>query len=264
MTIFSEVFMSKRLSINTKRILAFTLFCIIFVSSIFLIIRISKKGNGDGVAPDTSPQTKKSKYADAPTVIIDAGHGGEDGGAVGVDGVYEKDLNLAIALELEEMLRTAGISTRLTRDTDILLYDRNSDYMGQKKAQDMAARVAIAEEYEDAVFISIHMNTFTQAKYSGLQVYYSENSPKSAELAETVQTLVAQSLQPNNTRKIKPSGTNIYLLEKITHPAILIECGFISNPEECALLGTAEYRHRLCMTIFSAVVGYFDNNVNTT
>lgn len=256
--------MSRHISTNVKRLLAFVVFCIIFVSSIFLIVRISRRNSVEDNVEDTSSQTEKSKYADAPTVIIDAGHGGEDGGAVGVDGVYEKDLNLAIALELDEMLRSAGISTRLTRDTDILLYDRNSDYKGHKKAQDMAARVAIAKEYDNAVFISIHMNTFTQSKYSGLQVYYSENSPKSAELAELVQTLTVQNLQPNNTRKTKPSGSSIYLLDKITHPSVLVECGFLSNPEECALLGTEEYRHRLCITLFSAIVGYLDNNLNNT
>ena len=194
-----------------------------------------------------------------PVVIIDAGHGGEDCGAIGKNGVLEKDLNLKIALELNELLTSAGIQTRLTRSTDTLLYDKNSDYEGQKKKLDMAERLRIAEEYEDAVFVSIHMNSFPQEKYSGLQVYYSENSPDSAHLANIVQQLTVTNLQPDNDRKIKSAGEDIYLLRGTTHPAILIECGFISNAAECELLCTDEYRSRLCMTLYCAILNYFDN-----
>ena len=210
------------------------------------------------------PEETRSKYEDLPTVIIDAGHGGEDGGAVGIDGTYEKDINLMIAMELEEMLRSEGIKTRLTRSEDILLYDKNSDYKGHKKSQDMAARLKIAEEYENAVFISIHMNSFTQQKYRGLQVYYSVNSPLSATLADTVQDLVATNLQYDNTRKTKPSESGIYLLEKIQHPAVLIECGFLSNPQDCADLNSSAYRSRLCLVIFTAVCQFFDGLENNT
>ena len=162
-------------------------------------------------------------------------------------------------MELEEILRSQGVKTRLTRDTDILLYDRNSDYQGHKKIQDAEARIAIAEEYENAVFVSIHMNSFSQSKYSGLQVYYSENSQGSLLLAQMVQTLVVQSLQPNNTRKIKPCGDNIYIMQRVTHPAILIECGFLSNADECADLNSKEYRSRLCMVIYTAIAQYLQN-----
>ena len=196
--------------------------------------------------------------AKLPVVIIDAGHGGEDSGALGGNGIYEKDLNLAIATELEQMLRASGLQTRLTRDTDTLLYDRNSDYHGHKKQQDMAARLAIAREYEDAIFISIHMNHFSQSKYRGLQVYYSPNSPLSEQLASNIQSAVAANLQPDNRRKIKCSESGIYLLERIEHPCVLIECGFLSNPEECALLATQEYRSRLCMTLCASVLSYID------
>ncbi len=249
--------MSKVFSFNTKKIIAFSFFFILFVSTAFFLIRLGLSHDTEQTkAQDTSSEA--SKYQNHPTVIIDAGHGGEDGGAIGVNGTLEKDINLAIALELEEMLRAAGIKTRLTRDTDTLLYDRNSDYHGHKKSQDMAARLAIAEEYERAVFISIHMNSFPQSKYKGLQVYYSPNSPLSAELAQMVQDIVATNLQPTNTRKIKQSDSNIYLLDKIQHPAILVECGFLSNPEECALLGDKQYRSKLCLVIYSAIVDYFD------
>lgn len=249
--------MSKR---KTHRILipiALIAFASLFFLSLFSLFALRSKH-----APQketTPPETTEPRFAGAPVVIIDAGHGGEDGGAIGTNGVCEKDLNLSVALELEQMLSSAGIRTRLTRDTDTLLYDRASDYHGHKKAQDAAARVAIAREYEDAVFISIHMNSFSQSKYKGLQVYYSENSPRSAALAEYVQSAVAKSLQPQNTRKIKPSAGSIFVLDNVGHPAILIECGFLTNPEECELLCTQEYRSRLCATLYFAVIEYLEN-----
>ncbi|MBE6576792.1 MAG: hypothetical protein E7653_01475 [Ruminococcaceae bacterium] len=205
------------------------------------------------------PDVTKKNY---PTVIIDAGHGGEDGGAVGTNGIYEKELNLMIASELRDLLEAKGIPTRLTRTEDILLYDRNTDYQGRKKALDMAARLAIAQEYENAIFVSIHMNSFPQEKYSGLQVYYSENDACSRSLAELIQSLTVKNIQPSNTRKIKPSSGNIYLLEKISHPAVLIECGFLSNRQECALLCSEEYRARLCMTLCSSIINYFETYGN--
>lgn len=253
--------MSKR---KTHRILipiALIAFASLFFLSLFSLFALRSKH-----APSketTPPETTEPRFAGAPTVIIDAGHGGEDGGAIGANGVYEKDLNLAIALELEQMLSSAGIKARLTRDTDTLLYDRASDYHGHKKAQDAAARVAIAREYEDAVFISIHMNSFSQSKYKGLQVYYSVSSPLSATLAQCVQSTVAKSLQPQNTRKIKPSSGDIFVLDNVGHPAILIECGFLTNPEECELLCTQEYRSRLCATLYFALTEYLENAVVT-
>ena len=248
--------MSKKAALNTKLLIALSVFLVFFISVVFLLIRLSNaNGSGGQTNTETPPQT--GKYDSYPIVIIDAGHGGEDGGAVGVDGTLEKDVNLAIALELEEMLRSEGIKTRLTRDSDILLYDRNSDYHGHKKSQDMAARLSIAQEYKDAVFISIHLNSFSQSKYRGLQVYYSPNSPLSQKLAQIVQQTVCASLQPTNNRKIKASDSNIYLLDKIQHPAILIECGFLSNPEECSLLSDPDYRTKLCLCIFSSIVEYF-------
>ncbi len=247
-----------------KRTISFMLLSIVFTLCLCAAIKISKRFDNGTDTEENRTETEHFKYENSPTVIIDAGHGGEDGGAVGIDGTNEKELNLKVALMLEEMLRSYGVKTRLTRDSDTMLYDKNGNYEGHKKAQDMAARLAISEEYENAIFISIHMNTFTQEKYSGLQVYYSENSSKSAELAELIQSNVINKLQPNNSRKIKPSSSGIYLLEKITHPAILIECGFISNSEECALLNSEEYRQKLCTVIYYSILEYLDNNITAS
>ena len=194
------------------------------------------------------------------TLIIDAGHGGEDGGTVGVNGEFEKDLNLKIAFALRDMALSAGYDTVMTRTEDILLYDRNVDYKGRKKALDLLARVKIAEKYEDAVFVSIHMNAFPENKYSGLQVYYSKNHPLSGEIAKDIQDGARLSLQNENNRKIKPAGSNIYLLDRITIPSVLIECGFLSNPEECKKLGEEEYQRALALVIYSAIIESVDKN----
>lgn len=234
----------------------------VFILSALLILS-SCDVNKNGKADTSESAPPPSKYECFPTVIIDAGHGGEDGGAVGVDGTLEKHLNLALALEIEEMLRSMGVKTRLTRTEDVLLYDRNSDYEGHKKAQDAAARIAIAEEYDSAIFISIHMNSFPQKQYRGLQVYYSPLTPESEKIAAEIQSLTAKNLQPENDRQIKPIGKSVYIMNNITHPAVLVECGFISNPEECALLSSKEYQSKLSLVICGAVLNYFDSIENT-
>lgn len=193
------------------------------------------------------------------TVILDPGHGGEDGGAVGAGDVYEKDLNLAIAKEVESYLKMNGISVICTRNEDILLYDRNVDYKGRKKMLDLAARLKISRETENSVFVSIHMNAFPQTQYSGLQVYYSPNDDTSADLAALIQNDTKSLLQPTNTRKIKSASSNIYLLDRITTPAVLVECGFLSNAEECALLSDAEYRQKLSLILANAIAQFVEN-----
>ena len=233
--------------------------CLFFISAalLFSCICCNKRGNQTPSLPPQDP----TPY---PTVIIDAGHGGEDSGAIGKNGVLEKDLNLSIAFELQKMLEANGIPTRLTRDSDTLLYDKNSDYHGKKKILDMQARRKIIKQYTQAIFVSIHMNSFPQEKYSGLQVYYSPNTQNSELLAQYIQDTVRSNLQQNNDRKIKSSEDNIYLLNDTPHPSVLIECGFLSNREECELLCDTSYQKRLCICIYSAILNYLkfqDNNV---
>lgn len=190
--------------------------------------------------------------ASLPTVVIDAGHGGEDGGASSASGVVEKDVNLAVALSLRDLLEANGIPTVMTRTADILLYDRTADYKGHKKSLDLAARRAIADSVENCILVSIHMNAYPAAQYSGLQVWYSPAHPDSQALAEGIQT-TALSLMPSNNRKIKAAGSSIYLLHHATYPAVLVECGFLSNPAEAERLGDPAYQQALALVIFSAV-----------
>jgi N-acetylmuramoyl-L-alanine amidase len=192
--------------------------------------------------------------------VIDAGHGGEDGGTVGVDGTLEKDINLTLARELFDALTSRGIRCVMTRTEDMLLYDRNADYEGRKKALDAKARLEIAAKQERAIFVSIHQNSYPVAKYSGFQVYYSKNSPESAEIAKKLELAVREELQPDNNRASKEAGTNIYLLNKLTCPAVLLECAFLSNPEECAQLQDTEYRARLVDVLSDALESYICEN----
>jgi N-acetylmuramoyl-L-alanine amidase len=189
-------------------------------------------------------------------VVLDAGHGGEDGGAVGVTGLLEKDANLAVTLLLADLLRMHGVPMVLTRTEDTLLYDRTVDFTGQKKALDQQARLECARSQENAVFVSIHMNAFPKPQYHGLQVYYSPNHADSPTLANAVQKQIVASLQPDNKRAPKVTDGNIYLLDQLEIPAILVECGFLTNPQECEQLGTDSYRLQLAWQLFAGIMGY--------
>ena len=192
------------------------------------------------------------------TVIIDAGHGGEDGGASSASGLVEKDVNLDISLNLFDMLSSCGVKVIMTRTDDRLLYDRNVDFQGRKKKLDLAARLAVANDTDNAIFVSIHMNSYTNPKYSGLQVWYSQNEPSSYTLAELIQTNNRKYLQPYNNRKTKAATSAINLLHNATCPAVLVECGFLSNPDEAALFETEEYKQKVAFILFSSIMEYLN------
>ncbi len=186
------------------------------------------------------------------TVILDAGHGGRDGGASADDGTLEKNLNLAVAKKLEALLLSADIRVVMTRHEDIELASPSSDH---KKRDDLNARLAMTEQYENAIFVSIHMNKFPVAKYSGLQVYYSKNHAESLTLAEQIQE-DSRSLKADNDRAVKAAGDSIFLLSHAKIPAVLVECGFLSNPEETALLKTEAYQQKLAMSLYTSILTY--------
>ena len=193
------------------------------------------------------------------TVIIDAGHGGEDGGASSAAGLVEKDVNLEISQILCDMLRANGVNVIMTREEDRLLYDRNVNYQGRKKKLDLAARLAVADNTADAIFVSIHMNSFTDERYSGLQVWYSPNNSDSLPLAELIRSENTTKLQPQNTRLCKEATSAINLLHKAKCPAVLVECGFLSNPDEAALFETHEYRQKVAFILFCSITEFLNN-----
>jgi N-acetylmuramoyl-L-alanine amidase len=223
----------------------------LFVALLFLAIGVGACYLSSHTAEDDRPVGASVRG----TVILDAGHGGADGGAVGVNGVAEKDLNLAVAQEVARLLAEAGYEVILTRTDDRLLLGEGEDVKGHRKENDLKNRLAIAKAHPEAIFVSIHMNTFRAAKYSGLQVYYANNA-ESRRLAYAVQGAVAEGLQPENRRVPQAAGSSIYLLENATGTAVLIECGFLSNPEECALLSQKDYRARLSFSIFCGMMNY--------
>ena len=194
------------------------------------------------------------------TIVIDAGHGGEDGGAVAIDGTLEKDLNLEIATLICGLLELNGNDVKMTRATDTLLYDYYDDledYTGQKKVYDLKNRLKIAQESENSIYVGIHMNKFSQAKYSGLQVYYSKNNDDSYGIASKLKSNTRLYLQKDNKREIKGADSSIFILNKIEAPAILIECGFLSNENELNNLKNSDYQAKLALTIFSSLIeGY--------
>lgn len=240
---------------NLDFTLKFILFCLIFALVSAFVTLLSVKLLGKEKNAETA---YTSTPENTPTVIIDAGHGGEDGGAVGVNGCFEKDINLNISKTLSEMLKCFRINVIMTRTEDILLYDRNADYMGHKKSLDLKARLNVAKEHPDAIFVSIHMNTFPQEKYNGLQVYYTKNNPQSKLLAKEIRDSVRTHLQPENKRETKAADSSIYLLNRAPSTAVLVECGFLSNTEECNKLSSEEYQKQLAFTLLLSIINYFN------
>lgn len=188
------------------------------------------------------------------TVIIDAGHGGEDGGAVGKNGTKEKDLNLQIALKLKKSLIENGFNVILTRENDNMLNDPNETK--HKKRSDLNNRVKISKKFDNAIFISIHMNYFDDSTQKGAQIFYSKNNEKSQILAKAIDDELKSSVDISNKRVFKPAGNEIFIMKHITLPACLIECGFISNREEEKLLADDNYQNKIVNAITCGIKNF--------
>ncbi len=191
-----------------------------------------------------------------PVIIIDAGHGGEDGGAIGADGTNEKNINLEIALKLNEILTVMGYKTRMVRTTDISIHNESANTLREKKVSDIRNRTAIMDEYENCLYVSIHQNKYDDSRIWGAQTFYSPNDEASKALAQFIQTSIATDIQPDNKRMIKESGTSIYVLYNATKPAVMVECGFISNPNELSQLKTEEYQSKMAFSIMAGIINY--------
>ncbi len=189
-----------------------------------------------------------------PCVVIDAGHGGADPGKVGVDGSLEKDINLQIAKKLALFLTAADVDVALTRETDAGLYDEN---VSNKKVQDMKNRVALIEEKKPALTVSIHQNSYHEEYVHGAQVFYYEGSQESRKIAERMQQVLAEQIDPDNARQAKANGS-YYLLKKTSTPIIIIECGFLSNYEEAQKLSSEAYQEKTAWAIHLAILQYLN------
>lgn len=207
--------------------------------------------------PSITLMTSSDTVRNIPTVVIDAGHGGEDGGAVNNDGVLEKDLNLDISMKTADLLNFLGFDIKMTRSEDNAL-SGNEQTVHARKVADMNKRLEIYNSSENNVVISIHQNKFEQAKYHGTQMFYSPNNENSKELADCVKFAVKKLIQPDNERECKESDSGIYLLKHAKIPAIIVECGFISNSEECNNLLNETYQKQMS---FAIVSGFLDYNI---
>ncbi len=201
-------------------------------------------------AGEAQPVFSPIRYPDQ-TLILDAGHGGEDGGAVSLSGAAESGINLAIVLRMNQLLGLYGITPILLRSEDISLHDSSAQTLREKKVSDLHNRVAAIEAQENATLISVHQNTFSSTKYHGAQVFYT-NEALSLPFAQLTQDVLRESLDPENTRKPKPIPDSVYLMKHITCRAILVECGFLSNPEEDQRLQSADYQLQLASALTAA------------
>lgn len=238
------------MKIGKKSIIAIiTAFLIILSAMLYLTFM----ANFSAAEASSMPITQK-------TVIVDAGHGGDDGGAIGIDGTVEKDINLDIALKLEKILKFYGFNVIMTRTQDVMTCDDGLDSLRKRKISDIHNRFELMRKNPDAIFISVHQNKFEDSSQHGTQVFYSGNDERSKELAEAIQTSVTLTLQQKNDRVVKKSGSGIYLLYHAKIPAVLVECGFISNSDEVKKLKDESYRMKLAILIVDGLLKYLSNH----
>ena len=200
-----------------------------------------------------------------PAIIIDAGHGGEDGGAIAIDGkTLEKDINLSIAKKLNNIIKSNNINTFMIRDTDESIYkkDSNKKTLRRKKVEDLRNRVNIANSNDKNILISIHQNKFPDESLKGIQIFYSGNNEHSIKLANFLKEELEKNLNKTDFRETKKSGKEVYLLNKVKVPAVIIECGFISNKEELNNLISEGYQSNLAQYIFLGLKKFLDANIN--
>lgn len=189
------------------------------------------------------------------TIIVDAGHGSPDGGATGLDGSIESDLNLSIVLKLQNLLESSNCTVILTRSDENGIYEADSNTIREKKISDMKNRVNIANNSNAEIFVSIHMNKLEQTQYSGWQTFYKNQDEKSRQIAERIQLSLNNFIKKPNSREIK-SISGIYLTKNVEIPLVLVECGFLSNAEENKLLQTDSYQNELAWSIYIGLMDY--------
>ncbi len=186
------------------------------------------------------------------SVVIDAGHGGADGGGVSVNGVPEKGINLSIAQTTGDLLRLMGYQVTLTRTDDRSIHNEGTEGLKAQKLSDMNNRLELFNT-PDSVCVSIHQNRFTDPKYSGAQMFYHRPNSEGQRLAESLKARIVRYLQPENTRETKPTDDELFLLCNCDNPAVMAECGFISNPEEAAMLENEPYQKEMAFALFSGI-----------
>ena len=204
-------------------------------------------------------QTASLNLSGMPVVVIDPGHGGVDGGTQGTDsGVLEKDINLAIAMQLKDVLEYNGIKVVMTRSDDRSIHSPDANTIRKQKVSDLKNRVELMRTSQADIYISIHMNSFEQRTQRGAQVFFSNfEKEKSMLLAQSIQNNI-QNVAPYSNKPVKKALSNVYIMKHAVLPSVLIECGFLSNPEDETLLSNPAYQERLAAYIAKGVEEYYN------
>lgn len=219
-------------------------FAIIVVVSIALTVLGTIRSAGS-----EEPVIAMSSEAER-TLVIDAGHGGLDGGAIGLNGTVESGINLDIALKMRDLALFCGQSVVMTRSSEDIKYPDESSSIASKKVSDQKMRVELIRSVPGAFLVSIHQNKYTSPSPRGAQVFFRDNE-ESRTFAELMQERLNEKLVPNGRRVAAPISRDIYIMKVIECPAVLVECGFLSNPDECAQLSDETYRTKLALTLIS-------------
>ncbi len=221
--------------------------------SVYILVLAGLLGIAAGGSKVVTVLSENAAVPNRNTVVVDAGHGGVDGGATSCTGVLESQFNLEIALRLKDLCNLLGMNTVMIRDTDCSVYTQGNS-IAQKKVSDLKERVRITNATENGILISIHQNLFSDSKYSGAQVFYAPTEGSQV-LAKSMQNAFVNTLNPGSHRQAKKADS-IYLMQHITCPGVLVECGFLSNPREEYLLRTEDYQKRVCCVIATSVSNF--------
>lgn len=209
----------------------------------------------------TDTRSVSAQAADSPPVLIlDPGHGGADGGAVAPDGTAESTLNLSVALRVRDLCAFLGVDTVMTRNTEEIIYPSEAKTIAAMKKWDTRRRVEIAESVDSPVFLSIHQNIYPSSGPHGAQVLYAQNEPSRA-LAELIQSRLTAALLPENRRVPVPAGKDIYIMSHVQCTAVLVECGFLSHPQELSLLQSADYQKKIASVLTACYLQFTEKGV---
>ena len=228
----------------------------IFILSALLLLAFGVLWAGKSSAKNFDVSSQNSGFVIRNTVILDAGHGGEDGGAVAPDGTTEKELNLNISNGIAAYFELFGVPYIPVRTVDTSVSDPGLTTIRERKRSDILNRFSLINNTPDSILLSIHQNTFSEAKYSGTQVFYAGRQEDSALLASEIKKSVTDALQPENYREIKPSSNSIYLLYNAKTTSVMVECGFLSNPAELERLKNDAYDSQMSYFIFKGLLNY--------
>ena len=240
-----RVFFSMRL----KRFIFITL--ILLLLALFMILMLLSTSK-------IKLETSAKPLEKLPHILIDPGHGGQDGGAV-CNGVLEKDINLPISQDTADLIKLFGFEVSMTRTDDSFITDKGAN-VKERKLNDMKARLELYNCDENNVIISIHQNKFSDSKAHGSQIFYSPNNEYSPQLAESMRNSIVSMIQPDNERECKKAGKEIYLLKNTNNPAVIVECGFISNQNECKLLLDKSYQKKMALAVTTGFLDYYHGN----